>query len=167
VWPALAIEHVSELYLLGPNALVAVLVGLGVEQVWCTARCWRKVWMHIGVVALLGIAAAGFVSRTRLFFQTWAYARQVRQETYRALAAAGWPDNAAILIPAEFFAGPMHSKYCVPPAVAAALPQALATMRLGDPSLPSVNFIDGRTPPAEWPASVLPLEADVPPRVMY
>lgn len=167
VWPALAIEHVSELYLLGPNALVAVLVGLGVEQVGRMGRGWQKACMQICVVALLGIAATGFVSRTRLFFTTWAYARHLRQETYRTLAAANWPDNAAILIPAELLAGPMHSKYCVPPAVAAALPQAWATMRLGDPSLPAVNFIDGRTPPIEWPASVLPLETHVPPRVIY
>ena len=83
------------------------------------------------------------------------------------MSAAGWPENAAILIPAELFAGPINSKYCVPPAVVAALPQAWATMRLGDPSLPSVRFIDGRTPPAEWPASVLQLEAHGPPRVIY
>ena len=167
VWPALAIEHVSELYLFGPNALVAVLVGLGVEQVYRMHRCWQKMGMQIGVVLLLVIAATGFVSRTRLFFTTWSYARQLRQDTYRALSAAGWPENAAILIPAELFAGPMHSKYCVPPAVAAALSQAWATMRLGNPSLPSVRFIDGRTPPADWPASVLQLEAHGPPRVIY
>lgn len=167
VWPALAIEHVSELYLLGPNALVAVLVGLGVDQISRMDRGQRKACMQIGVVLLVVIAATGFASRTRLFFTTWAYARLLRQETVHVLAAASNPDNAAILIPAELFAGPMHSKYCVPPAVAAALPQAWATMRLGDPSLPAAHFIDGRTPPSEWPASVLTLEAHVPPRVIW
>lgn len=167
VWPALAIEHVSELYLLGPNALVAVLLGLGVDQISRMDRGRRKACMQIGVVLLMVIAATGFASRTRLFFTTWAYARHLRQETAHVLAAASNPDNVAILIPAELFAGPMHSKYCVPPAVAAALPQAWATMRLGDPSLPAAHFIDGRTPPSEWPASVLTLEAHVPPRVIW
>jgi hypothetical protein len=167
VWPALVIEHVSELYLFGPNALVAVLVGLGVEQIARSARGWQKGCMQIGVVVLFGIAAAGFVSRTLLFFTTWTYARHLRQETYRAVAAAGRSENVTVLIPAELFAGPMHSKYCVPPAWAAALPQAWATMRLGDPSLPAVKFVDGRTPPAEPPGSVIPLEADVPPRTIW
>lgn len=167
IWPALAIEHVSELYLLGPNALVAVLVGLGVDQISRMDRGWRKACMQIGVVLLMVIAATGFASRTRLFFTTWAYARHLRQETAHVLSSASNPDNAVILIPAQLFAGPMHSKYCVPPAVAAALPQAWATMRLGDPSLPAVHFIDGRMPPEEWPASVLTLEARIPPRVIW
>lgn len=167
IWPALTIEHVSELYLLGPNAAVAVLVGLGVEQVYRMNRCWRKGCLQIGVVLLFVIAVTGFASRTRLFFTTWAYARHLRQETAHVLSSARNPDNAAILIPAQLFAGPMHSKYCVPPAVAAALPQAWATMRLGDPSLPAVHFIDGRMPPEQWPASVLTLEARIPPRVIW
>jgi hypothetical protein len=167
VWPALVIEHVSELYLFGPNALVAVLVGLGVEEVCRKARGWKKGCMQIGVVVLFVIAAVGLVSRTRLFFTTWSYARHLRQETSRAVAAAGHPENATVLIPAELFAGPMHSKYCVPPAVAAALPQAWATMRLGDPSLPAVTFADGRSPPVEPPASVILLEADLPPRTIW
>lgn len=167
VWPALTIEHVSELYLFGPNALIAVLVGLGVEQAFERDGRLHKHWTQICVILLLVITVTGFVSRTRHFFSTWAYARELRQEAWRAVTAVERPEGTVVLIPASLFEGAMHSKYCVAPAVAAALPQAWATMRLGDPSLPAVRFIDGRQSPADSSVSTVTLEAIVPPRELW
>lgn len=168
VWPALVIEHISELYLLGPNALVAVLVGLGIERVFHDSDLPWRACLRGAACALLLIGATGFVSRTHHFFTTWSQARRLREEVREiAVAQKERQQPLVVRIPPRLFSGPMHSKYCVPPAVAAALPQAWTTMRLGDPSLPPVTFIDGRDASVEWPDIILEIQGDLAPRTIW
>lgn len=149
IWPALCIAHVSELYVLGPNALVAALVGIGVASSPGASSRSKP----ISVAALFLIAAAGFASRAYHFTVTWAQARELRAAAHETAACMSPHMPKAIVIPAVLRSGPMHSKYCVPPAVAAALNQSWSVERLVNPRLPDVQFVD--QVPADLPPSAV------------
>ena len=137
VWPALLIGKVSELYLMGPNALIAALVGMGVPS----RRASSTQGVMVAASALFLIALAGFVSRSYHFTVTWSQARDLRDQVRRIVDAAPPGSRLVIGVPEALRSGPMHSKYCVPPAVAAGLPQSWFVKRLVDPSLPEVEFV--------------------------
>ena len=137
VWPALLIGKVSELYLMGPNALIAALVGMGVPS----RRGSSTRGGRFAASILFLIALAGFVSRSYHFKVTWSQARDLRDQVRRIAEAVPPGSRLVIGIPETLQSGPMHSKYCVPPAVAAGLPQSWFIKRLADPSLPEVEFM--------------------------
>ena len=137
VWPALLIGKVSELYLLGPNALIAVLVGIGATSHEGLAALGRRV----AAATMFLIAFVGFASRSYHFAVTWSQARELREAVERIAAAAPTSARVVIVVPESLRSGPMHSKYCTPPAVAAGLPQSWFVKRLVDPTLPEVDFV--------------------------
>jgi hypothetical protein len=137
VWPALLIGKVSELYLMGPNALIAALVGMGVPA----RRGPSAPGVTVAASALFVIALAGFVSRSYHFAVTWSQAQDLRDQVRRVAEAAAPGSRLVIGVPKALRSGPMHSKYCVPPAVAAGLPQSWFVKRLVDPSLPEADFL--------------------------
>lgn len=137
VWPSLLIGKVSELYMMGPNALIAALVGISATS----GKLLSTLAGRIAASALFLIALIGFVSRTYHFTVTWSQARELREVVQRRVAAAPPGSRLVIVVPDSLQSGPMHSKYCVPPAVAAALPQSWLVKRLVDPALPQVQFV--------------------------
>lgn len=137
VWPALLIGKVSELYVMGPNALIAALVGIGMTANDGLARQGRRI---AGLVLIL-IAVAGYVSRTYHFSVTWSQARELREAVHRIVDGDPRKDRLVIVVPESLRTGPMHSKYFVPPGVAAALPESWVVKRLADPSLPGIEFV--------------------------
>jgi hypothetical protein len=137
VWPALLIGKVSELYVMGPNALIAALVGIGMTATDGPAKPGR--W--IAGLALLSIAVGGYASRSYHFSVTWSQARELREAVHRIAAGALREGRLVIVVPESLRAAPMHSKYLVPPAVAAALAESWVVKRLADPSLPEIQFL--------------------------
>lgn len=137
IWPALLIGKVSELYVMGPNALIAAFVGIGVTSGEGPSTLRRRV----GASALFLIALAGFASRSYHFTVTWSQARELREAVHRMVEESPPGGGLVIVVPETLRVGPMHSKYCVPPAVAAALPQSWLVKRLVDPTLPEVQFV--------------------------
>ena len=137
VWPALFIGKVSELYLMGPNALISALVGMGVPS--RSGSSTRGGRVAASVLFLIGLA--GFVSRSYHFTVTWSQARDFRDQVRRIAEAVPPGSRLVIGVPESLQSGPMHSKYCVPPAVAAGLPQSWFVKRLADPSLPEVEYM--------------------------
>jgi hypothetical protein len=162
IWPALLIGKVSELYVMGPNALIAALVGIGMTTHDGPAKLGR--W--IAGLALLLIAVGGYASRSYHFSVTWSQARELREAVDRIADGAPRQGRLVIVVPESLRAAPMHSKYLVPPAVAAALAESWVVKRLADPSLPEVEFL---TPgPEGAPAGGAPvLEAPSARRVMW
>lgn len=79
VWPALLIGKVSELYVMGPNALIAALVGIGMTAHDGLSKLGRP----INGLALLLIAVGGYASRSYHFSVTWAEARELREAVHR------------------------------------------------------------------------------------
>ena len=162
VWPALLIGKVSELYVMGPNALIAALVGIGMTTHDGPAKLGRS----IAGLALLLIAVAGYASRSYHFSVTWSQARELREVVHRIADEAPRQGRLVIVVPESLRAAPMHSKYLVPPAVAAALPESWVVKRLADPALPEVEFL---TPgPEPMPGGDTPvLEAPSQRRIMW
>jgi hypothetical protein len=162
VWPALLIGKVSELYVMGPNALIAALVGIGMTANDGPVKLGR--W--IAGLALLLIAVGGYASRSYHFSVTWSQARELREAVDRIADEAPRQGRLVIVVPESLRAATMHSKYLVPPAVAAALAESWLVKRLADPSLPEVEF---RTPdPEGTPAGGAPvLEEPSARRVMW
>jgi hypothetical protein len=137
VWPALLIGKVSELYVMGPNALIAALVGIGMTANDRPARQGRRI---AGLVLVL-IAVGGYISRTYHYSVTWSQARELREAVHEIANGKSRQDRLVIVVPESLRTGPMHSKYFVPPAVAAGLAESWVVKRLADPSLPEVEFV--------------------------
>jgi len=151
VWPALLIGKVSELYVMGPNALIAALIGIGMTADVGPPKLAR--W--IAAPVLLLIAVTGYVSRTYHFSVTWSQARELRESVHRIVDGDPRQGRLLIVVPESLRSTPMHSKYFVPPAVAAALAESWAVNRLADPGLPEVEFV---TPGPEFkPRGDLPV----------
>jgi hypothetical protein len=172
VWPLLVIKHVSELYLMGSNALIAMLVGIGASEeiqrlsdarrAGCisgnapTAGSWHR-WIAASI--LITIAVGGSLSRAYHFGITWEYAKQMRLTAFSALSEAH-----RMCVDERFSDGPMHSKYIVPPAVAAVLPSTFQAAHLVDRHFPEVVFDCSHL---EAPDATAVLKPNLPARVMW
>jgi hypothetical protein len=175
VWPALPIRQVSELYIMGPNALIAVLVGAGVGRIMQpnpalagsgTWKSWQRAWLRGAVACLAAIAVIGFGSRTYHFAITWEYARALRGAA-RALVEREPADGPlTIVVDGGLEQGPVHSKYLVPPTWAADLPNSFRTFRLGGVDLPPVTFRAKAAPAAPGEKAVR-LECRLPSREIW
>ncbi len=78
--PVLFMGHISELYLMGPNALIAI--ALGDSLVFAAARL-PAVWFRGAAAALLVCALAGVASRAYHFALTWRYSRELAAQAER------------------------------------------------------------------------------------
>lgn len=122
---------------MGPNALIAALIGIGITANDGPSKLGR--W--VAGVALLVIAIGGYASRSYHFSVTWSQARELREAVHRMADGTPRQSRLVIVVPKSLRAAPMHSKYLVPPAVAAALPESWIVKRLADSSLPEVEFL--------------------------
>ena len=175
VWPALPIRQVSELYIMGPNALIAVLVGAGVGRIIegdpSSAGSYHRqsgarAWLCGAVACLAAIAVIGFASRTYHFAITWEYARALRVAA-RALVEPEQADGPlTIVVDDALERGPVHSKYLVPPTWAADLPNSFRTFRLGGVDLPLATFRAEAAPAAPGEKAVR-LRCRVPTREIW
>lgn len=172
VWPLLVIKHVSELYLMGSNALIAMLVGIGASEGIQSLSNARRSASHIGIAStanswlrriaagvLIIVAIGGSLSRAYHFGVTWEYAHQMRRAAESVLGTAD-----GICVDERLSDGPMHSKYIVPPAVAAVLPSTFQAAQLADPLFPKVRFDCSGT---GGPDAAVVLEPNLPARVMW
>ena len=171
VWPALLIGRFSELYVMGSNALVAALVGIGIDTVISARRDTAGIrrpfaWGLVGLAALAVIAIGGFLSRSYHFRITWEDARLLRLAAHAALAGAERGDLVKIHVPDEARGGPTHSKYIVPPAVAANLPRAFGLLEAIDPGAARAVF-DWPDMPENFEGVPLVLPRALPCRVMW
>jgi hypothetical protein len=149
LWPALAIRQVSEIYMMGPNALIAVLVGAGAGAVTLPQQSHAapefspprlRQGLRMAIMALLVIATIGFASRTHHFTITWNYARTLRAAALDLIAREGCSGPIVIVLDRSLVDGPVHSKYFVPPALAADLPNSFRAFRLAGVNLPPIAF---------------------------
>ena len=175
IWPALPIRQVSELYVMGPNALIAPFVGVGVGRVLQgdpasrgsrQGQGWQTPWLLGAVIAIAAIGMLGFASRTYHFLTTWVYARELRTAALALVEGEQTGSPITILIDDKLEQGPVHSKYLVTPALAADVPNSFRAFRLGGADLPAVTFLGEG---ALWATqgNVVRLDCPVPSRNMW
>lgn len=112
-----------------------MLVGIGMTANDGPARQARR------IAGRVLIAVAGYVSRAYHFSVTWSQARELRAAVPLIVDANRRQQKLVVVVPESLRSGPMHSKYCVSPAVAAALAESWVVKRFADPSLPEVEFV--------------------------
>lgn len=175
VWPALPIRQISELYIMGPNALIAVLVGAGVARIVegdpssTGSGGWQSgagAWLCGAVACLAAIAVIGFASRTYHFAITWEYARTLRGAARALVGREPGDGPLTIVVAAALEQGPVHSKYLVPPTWAADLPNSFRAFRLGGVDLPPVAFRAEAAPSAPGEKAVR-LQCRMPTRELW
>ena len=129
--PVLLMEHVSELYLCGPNALVALAL---VEASTRTSIGWRPA-ARVSTVVMIAVACIGHLTRAAHFDQTWSYARKLTEQVERIAVS---PKMTA---PEQRCSAPgvYHSVYVVSPVAA-----------LGPKVTPMLMQRRGRPLPADW-----------------
>lgn len=147
VWPALLIGHFSELYVMGANALVAILVGIGlaaaIRDSMPAGSHASKTVCAIAVMVLWAVAAVGAVSRAYHFRVTWQNARAIRNGIQQTLDSAATGSIVRFSVPLQMRNGVTHSKYIVPPVVAANPPRAAIVRKLTKPDSAEALF--------DWP----------------
>jgi hypothetical protein len=135
VWPILVIKHVSELYLMGRNALIAMLCGIGASTIVQPQRVGASFASATALVLLGVIAVIGTASRAYHFGVTWTWASIMRDDAFAAAES-----SRHICIDERLRQGPQHSKYIVAPATAAVLPSTFQARRLVDPGCANPVF---------------------------
>lgn len=143
VWPALIIGHFSELYVMGANALVAVLIGIGVDAATTSSASRSTRALVLPIAVMYAIAVGGAVSRAYHFGVTWSHARAIRDDVQAALDHAPAGAVVPFSVPESLRSGPTHSKYIVPPVVAANPPRAFALRKAATADEPTAVF--------DWP----------------
>jgi hypothetical protein len=107
--PVMLLGHVSELYLMGPNALICIALAAAVSQ--AHGRAWARVLRSGAWLVLIGIGAVGVASRAHHFGLTWEYSRLLSEQT-RALPPVQQAPSSCQLEAAS------HSVYYVTPLAA-------------------------------------------------
>ena len=135
--PVLPMGQVSELYLCGPNALVALALVEAIATSWST---WsrRLPMVPIATVVLVVAACCGHVSRALHFDRTWSYARQLSEQVEQMSIATVLAKPQKPCSPPHIY----HSVYVVSPT--AALDIGKAT--------PMLMERRGRPLPPDWQA---------------
>ena len=116
--PTLLSGGFSELYLMGPNAGVALLVGMSLASALAPGRS-RRILSALLAVALFATGWFGLVSRAKCFAQTWKSSRFYNQEIMslqQKLHDGATP--ARVMLRRNCAEGPVHSVYVLPPAQA-------------------------------------------------
>jgi hypothetical protein len=169
LWPAFGIDHVSELYLMGPNALVATLLGLGVGAFFAphegSPRASHGLWEICSATLLALVAIAGFVTRTAHYAVTWSHARALRQSVEEIVRNQPGLDGVTVIIPESLTRGATHCKYIVPPTWAADVESTCRVLGMSDARYANVTFVirkDAATDPGGRSAVLTPKLRDRP-----
>jgi len=90
--PVLGMGHVSDLYLFGPNAIIAI----GLAEAWIMLSQSSLTVARTLLVACVGIGLAGHASRAYHFDLTWSYSRELAAQLERMPSKkAGLPVHRA------------------------------------------------------------------------
>lgn len=132
--PFLFLGHVSELYLMGPNALGAIAAVVAFSAVDANT----PKWIHsLALVAVLTAGVSGIVTRAVQFDITWQYSRELSSQVERmargSLLSTG-PTHSC-----EKMAMRTHSTYLVPPLHA-----------LGPEATAALYALNGSPLPEDW-----------------
>ncbi len=136
--------HLSELYLMGPNLGLALLVGVGavstiqVSESASTAWAGRRWVVAVGIVGMVSLyllGALGLASRARHFQLTWRWSRELQRSLveFQDRRPPGAPPGH-VLFAARCSHGWVHSVYVVPPVHALNLPCTERYLNARDPS---------------------------------
>lgn len=145
VLAALPSGHLSEVYLMGPNAGAALAVAMGLDALWRRHRTRAvAVGATLAAVGLLGLA-----SRAAHFRVTWRHAEVLHAQVRAAQSAL--PEGATLALTAgpACRAGPTHSQYLMPPLAALHPGYAPWSLTVRAPTRPVMFFT--RTPPPSMP----------------
>lgn len=106
-------EHISEVYLLGPNVGFGLLVALGALEVLRR----RRALGILAIAAVLVAGAFGTFARLRQFAATWQEARAIQAEARDAIASLPAAAHDVVLVPGPVLTatGYVHSTYVMPP----------------------------------------------------
>ncbi len=116
--PTLPSGGFSELYLMGPNVGVALLVGMSLASAFAHREARRTLYVVIAV-ALFSTGWFGLVSRAKCFAVTWKASRHYNQELMslqQGLHSGAAPTR--VMLRRNCAEGPVHSVYVLPPAEA-------------------------------------------------
>lgn len=128
--PVLVLGQISELYLFGPNALVALALVIA----FSSASRHRKL-ASLAAIVVVAAGAVGHLSRAYHFDVTWTYARELTAQTERLTP------SSPLFEPARRCAPPaiLHGSYIVNPVLA-----------LGAEMTPEILQRQGRVLPSDW-----------------
>lgn len=175
IWPAIAVRQVAEIYMMGPNALISVLVGIGAASCGSVAGVEKKNsmrnWPHFpmrqtSVAVLILIGTVGFISRAYHFALTWHYAQGLRAAAVELVQRHQDEGPLTILIDPALDSRGGHSKYVCSPVLAANLQNSFRSFELGGAGFPNVVFqSEPNAADTDLRSTrVIRLRADLPPR---
>jgi hypothetical protein len=113
-WP---MDRISELYVMGPNAAVALVVAIGAAEFWTISANRYRFICRFVVLAAFAIATFGFASRALHFRTSWKQGRQLYHQAAQFQANLTSDGRTHVIgIPESLSQGWQHSQYVIPPA---------------------------------------------------